>query len=151
MAEDIVDVHMFLRGCMEPLDQYRECLMKNVKDWSGRSEAMADSGNTRVNSCDEWSTDILKAHALPLQGFFRSYLFWHLWKNIMIIPVTYDVQHQVHLYLCREPGDTAFLSPFTSTANVRSASCIACYFKYFACLYFKQKVMEALLNMLFLF
>ncbi|CBJ33535.1 similar to camp and camp-inhibited cgmp 3,5-cyclic phosphodiesterase [Ectocarpus siliculosus] len=27
---------MFLRGCREPLEQYRECLMKNLKDWHGR-------------------------------------------------------------------------------------------------------------------
>ena len=134
---DIVDVDMFLRGCMEPLDQYRECLMMNVKDWSGRSETVAGSGNTRSNSFDEWSPDILEARALPLQGFFRSFLLWHLWKNVMIVPIMYDVQHQVRLYHCREPGDTAFLSPFTSTADVRSASCITCYFKYFACLHFK--------------
>lgn len=36
MAADLVDPGMFLRGCREPLMQYRECLMKNLKDWSGR-------------------------------------------------------------------------------------------------------------------
>ena len=33
---DLVDPGMFLRGCKEPLEQYRECLMKNLKDWNGR-------------------------------------------------------------------------------------------------------------------
>eukprot|EP00752_Nemacystus_decipiens_P002699 g2520.t1 len=33
---DLVDSGMFLRGCEEPLEQYRECLMKNLKDWNGR-------------------------------------------------------------------------------------------------------------------
>lgn len=36
VAEDLVDPGMFLRGCREPLIQYQECLMKNLKDWSGR-------------------------------------------------------------------------------------------------------------------
>lgn len=36
METDLVDPGMFLRGCSEPLPQYRECLMKNLKDWSGR-------------------------------------------------------------------------------------------------------------------
>lgn len=33
---DLVDPGMFLRGCKEPLEQYQDCLMKNLKDWNGR-------------------------------------------------------------------------------------------------------------------
>lgn len=38
---DLVDPGMFLRGCKEPLEQYRECLMKNLKDWNGRYVTIA--------------------------------------------------------------------------------------------------------------
>ncbi|CAB1101713.1 unnamed protein product [Ectocarpus sp. CCAP 1310/34] len=44
---DLVDAGMFLRGCREPMEQYRECLMKNLKDWHGR----LDTKRTTLLGC----------------------------------------------------------------------------------------------------
>lgn len=71
---DLVDPGMFLRGCKEPLEQYRECLMKNLKDWDERygtvvSRSCAKPGITLLQCvCDSGSPIALQRAQLSLQS-----------------------------------------------------------------------------------
>lgn len=64
---DLVDPGMFLRGCKEPLEQYRECLMKNLKDWNGRY-APSQLRKTALDANDSGSSHLFKVYSAFVQA-----------------------------------------------------------------------------------